>query len=186
MTFPTWIVGPLMKLADWVFPKRPRLTMEIRQVCFDRILSSLTPDFSDYTFDLYLFLEVWAANQKEVPTTIKDWKLTVFGDGQKFPTEQLPDISAWHQHIKLKEEQHGFHVIRDVRNRLDKFPALPLQQGIASQGWVCFIAREMREALLKNVALELLIVDSFGRTHSVMSKGPWPCKGDVVNPQMPW
>lgn len=186
MTFPTWIVGPLMKLVDRIFPMRPRLRVEIRQVCFDRALASLTPDFSDYTFNLYLFVEVWVANQKEVLTTVKEWKLTISSNGQKVQTEQLSDISQWHQHIKVKEEQHGFHVIRDVRNRLEIFSERPLQHGIAAQGWVCFTAREVREALLRNAVLELTIVDSFGRSHSVTSRGPWPCKGDVVNPKMPF
>jgi hypothetical protein len=131
MILPTWIVGPLMKLTDLI-PKRPKLAMEIRQVCFDRVLASLTPDFSDYTFDLYLFLEVWVVNRKETPTTIKDWKLTVFGNGQKVKTEHLPDFSKWHQHIKVKEKLHGLHVIRDIRNGLDPFPATPLQHGIAA------------------------------------------------------
>jgi len=184
MILPTWIVGPLMKLTDLI-PKRPKLAMEIRQVCFDRVLASLTPDFSDYTFDLYLFLEVWVVNRKETPTTIKDWKLTVFGNGQKVKTEHLPDFSKWHQHIKVKEKLHGLHVIRDIRNGLDPFPATPLQHGIAAQGWVCFIAREVREALLKNAVIKLMIVDSFDRSHSIMSRGPWPCKGEMVNPEMP-
>jgi hypothetical protein len=162
--------------------------MEIRQVCLDRVLSSITPDWSDYTFDLYIFLQLWIVNKAEVPTTVKAWRLTLSGDGgrQEIPTEQFPDISKWHQHTKVKEEQHGLHVIKDVREDLVAFPLEPLRQGIAIEGWVCFKAEGVREALLKTAKLRLEIVDSFGRRHAVKTLSPWNCKGDVVNPKMPW
>jgi hypothetical protein len=186
MTFPSWIVGPLMKVVDLMFPQRPKLALEIRQVCLDKILVSVVDDFSDYTFDLYIFLDVWVANQKQVATTVKDWKVALIENGQTIRTEQLADISNWHQHIRFQEKQHGLPVIRETRNRLDRFPAQPLQQGIAVQGWECFVARGIREAFLKNAALQLTLVDSFGRNHSITSHAPWPCRGDVFNLEMPW
>jgi hypothetical protein len=147
MTFPAWIVGPLMRVVDWVFPQRPKLALEIRQVCLDKILVSLVDDFSDYTFDLYIFLEVWVANQKQVATTVRDWKVALIGNSQTVCTERVADISNWHQHIRLQEKQHGLLVIREMRNRLDRFPAQPLQQGIAVQGWECFVARGIRRSI---------------------------------------
>jgi hypothetical protein len=183
---PSWVFGPLMKLVDWFFPERPRVRLKIRQVCFDRVLSSLTEDFSDYTFDLYFFLDVWAVNEKRAPTTVQDWELTISGNGQEIRSERIPDISKWHQHIKVREVQHGFPVIRDIRNHLDAFAAVPLQYGLAVEGWLCFVALGIRETLLRSPTIKLTLLDSFGRRHSVRSRGPWPCRGDMVNPEMPW
>lgn len=186
MTFPSWVVGPLMKVVDWLFPQRPKLVLEIRQACLDRIIVSLLQDFSDYTFDLYIFLRLWVANQKLVPTTIKDWEVVLLSNQQSIGTEHLADISNWHQHIKRQEKQHGLVVIRENRNKLDRFPAQPLQMGIAAEGWECFIARGIREATLKEATLQVTIIDSFGRKRSTTSRAPWPCRGEVVNPEMPW
>jgi len=186
MFFPTWIVGPLMKVVDLIFPQRPKLALEIRQACPDRVMVSIVEDFSDYTFDLYIFMYVWVANQKPVPTTIKDWQVVLLGNQQSVLTEHLTDISGWHQLVKRQDKQHGLTVIRAARNLLDRFPSQSLQQGIAAQGWECFIARGIREATLKDATLQLTIVDSFGRNHSTTSRAPWPCRGDVMNPEKPW
>lgn len=187
---PTWVPGFATKLFELFFPKRPHLSIEIRQVCFDVVLESLTADLSDYTFELYLFLDVWAVNTKEVPTTIKEWKLTLSGAGKTLQASHLTDISKWHQHIKFREKEHslGFlrEVIRDIRNNLDSFPAEPLHHGIAAEGWVCFLAHEVNEALKKDASIELSVVDSFGKTHRLKSHGPRPCKGDMVNPDLPF
>jgi hypothetical protein len=69
---------------------------------------------------------------------------------------------------------------------LAAFTAQPLQQGVPTEGWVCFLTREVREALLKNASIKLTIVDSFGHQHAVRNNGPWPCKGDIGNPDVPW
>jgi hypothetical protein len=121
MTFPSWIVGPLMKVWDSFFPQRPKLVLEVRQACLDRVMVSVLEDFSDYTFDLYIFLHVWAANQKPVPTTIKGWEVVLVSMQQTIGTEHLADISNWHQHIRRQEKQHGLAVIRENRNKLDRF-----------------------------------------------------------------
>jgi hypothetical protein len=186
MPFPSWIVAPLMKVVEVFFPPHPKLVLEIRQACLERVIVSLVEDFSDYTFDLYIFLHVWVANQKPVPTTIKEWQVVLLGSEQTIHTEHLEDISNWHQVIKRQDKQHGLPVIRESRNRLDRFPAQPLQQGIAAQGWECFIARGIREATLREATLQLTIVDSFRRNHSTASRAPWPCRGDVFNPELPW
>lgn len=187
MHLPTWIVGPIMNLYNRLFPKRPELRIEIRQVCLDRVLASLTPDWSDYTFDLYFFLYVWIVNQQDVTTTVKEWKLTVEGDkGQTAQADQVPDISQWHQHFRVREVRHGLPMIADTYSSLAGFPTQALQRGIAAEGWVCFIAHGVRESLLNNASIELIVVDSFDRRHAAKSKGPWPCKGDVVNTEMAW
>jgi hypothetical protein len=186
MTFPSWVFGPLMRMVDQISPPRPKLTLEIRQACLDRIIVSFVEDFSDYTFDLYIFLYVWVANQKPVPTTIKEWQVILRGNFQAIHSDHLADITNWHQRIRRQEQQHGLRIIRESRNRLDRFPSQPLQLGIAAQGWECFIVRGIREATLKVATLQLTLVDSFGRNHSVTSHAPWPCGGDVVNPEMPW
>jgi hypothetical protein len=186
MHIPAWIAGQLMSVIDRMFPKRPRLTVEIRQVCFDTVLASLDADFKDYTIDLYWFVLAWVANTKEVTTTVKEWKLAVFGGGQEIDAERIFDFSRWHQHIKVKEERQGHYLIRDVRANLDAFPAQPLQHGIGTEGWVCFLTRAVTEQLFTNATVKLTIVDSFGKEHVARSRGPWPCKGDMVNPDMPW
>ena len=134
---------------------------------------------------MYLFLYVWAVNTKEVPTTIKEWKLTVVTDRQKIEGERVEDISKWHQHSKRNAVQHGFQVVQDIREPVSPFPQLPLQHGISSEGWVCFLIRKTKESSIKNATITLTATDSFGREYSVRSHTPWTCKGDMVNPQIP-
>jgi hypothetical protein len=136
---PTWIPGVLARLIDRFWPKRPKLTIEIRQVCFDKILASLEADWSDYRVDLYLFLYVWAVNTEEVPTAIKEWNLTVLANNRPILAELVEDISRWHQHIKVYAMQQSFRVVKDIRETLNSFPARPFQHGIPSDGWVCFM-----------------------------------------------
>jgi hypothetical protein len=184
---PAWIWSVAGKVADWFLhlkPKRPRLEAEIRQVCFDKILASLDVGWGDYTIDLYIFLRVWVVNQREIPTTVKQWKLTVVGEGKSTDAELIEDISRWHQHMKVREQLHGMDIIRDIRDRLVEFPAQPLQHGIPVEGWICFLVRNTRESLIEKGYITLTVVDSFGHKYRVTSKGPWPCKGDIVNPQM--
>jgi hypothetical protein len=183
---PTWIPGVVARLIERFWPKRPNLTVEIRQVCFDKILASLEVDWSEYGIDLYVFLYVWAVNTEEVPTTIKEWKLSVLADKQKTEAERVEDISKWHQHSKANAVQHGFRVVQDIREPVTLFALQPLRHGIPSEGWVCFIIRKTKESLMENATVQLTATDSFGREHSVSSRAPWTCKGDMVNPQMPF
>ncbi len=183
---PTWIPGVVARLIDRFWPKRPKLTVEIRQVCFDKILASLEADWSDYRIDLYVFLYVWAVNTEQVPTTVKQWKLAVLANGQQIEGERVEDISRWHQHSKVNAVQHGFQVVQDIREPANPFPAQPLNHGIPSEGWVCFIVRKAKESLMENATITLTATDSFGRNYSMNSQAPWTCKGDMVNPQMPY
>jgi hypothetical protein len=50
--------GVVTKLIERFWPKRPNLTLEILEVCFDKNLASLEADFSDYRIDLYVFPNV--------------------------------------------------------------------------------------------------------------------------------
>jgi len=175
------------KAADLVrqyLPHWPKLTIEIREVCADQILDSLTPDFSDYTVDFYVFLHLWVVNKKEVPTAVKEWNLKVVVDGQSLQAERVTDISKWHQHSKVKVEQHGFTVIKDIRDNLNDFGNQPLQHGIPAEGWICFVLPGTKGTLLQSATLHLTLIDSFGRKHSLKSLGPWNCKGSMVNPEM--
>jgi hypothetical protein len=190
MHVPTWAPGFVTRLFELFFPKRPHLTVEIRQVCFDDVLESVTEDWSGYTIELYLFLDLWVVNTKEVPTTIKDWKLTLHGDGKSSQASYVEDISKWRQHIKLKKKETslGFerYVIQDIHNNLTQFPAQPLTHGIPSEAWVCFVASGVTEAVKKDASVELFVVDSFDKTHKFESHGPWPCKGNMYNPDIPF
>jgi len=172
----------LSKEVHQYLPHWSKLTIEIREVCDDKILASI--DASGYTVDLYVFLRVWAVNQKEVPTTVKEWTLTVVAENQKLQAERVADISRWHQHSKVKRQQHGFTVVEDVREDLNAFGNQPLQQGIPSEGWICFVLRGVEDSLLQGSTLRLTSIDSFGRKHVLKSKGPWNCKGSMVNREM--
>jgi hypothetical protein len=185
MHMPTWIVGPVMRVADLFFPKRPKLKIEVRQLCDDKIMASLEQDWG-YSVHLYIFLQIWVVNLKETPTTIKESKLTVFTDGKSIQSEPVRDISKWHQHLKLEGQQHGLKVIRDEREKLDPLDEEPLQHGIPLEGWLCFLVQNTRDSLLDKAKIQLILVDSFGRRHFHESHSPWPCKGAIVNPEAPF
>ncbi len=185
---PTWIPGVVTRLVERFWPKRPKLSIEIRQVCFDRILASLEVDWTDYQIDLYLFLYVWVVNTEEVPTTVKAWNLSVGLDEQnvEIEGEQITDFSKWHQHSKVKAVQHGLQVVQDIRETVPPFPVRPLQLGIPSEGWVCFVIRKTKESIMEHSTVTLTTTDSFERNYSANSRAPWTCKGDMVNPDMPF
>lgn len=182
---PTWIFNPIMRLTEVFFPKRPKLRVEVRQLCEDKILASLDQDWG-YSVDLYLFFHVWVVNLKEVPTAIKEWKLTLLADGKTIQAEHVSDISKWQQHTKLQEQQHGVKVIRDIHEKLDAIGDEVLQLGIPVHGWLCFLAQNTKDSLLRDATVELVLVDSFGHNHRYVSRGPWACKGNIVNPEMPF
>ncbi len=169
------------KLWNW-----SQVTVEIRDVCEDKLLASLEPDFSGYKVDLYIFLRVWVVNKKEVPTVPKEWTLTVVAGKQKLKAERVLDISKWHQHSKLEKQQHGFAVIEDIRENLTAFGNQPLQHGIPAEGWLCFLVRGTNDSLLQGATLRLTLIDSFDRKRSLKKKEPWHCKGDMVKPEKRW
>jgi|HubBroStandDraft_6_1064221.scaffolds.fasta_scaffold288182_2 hypothetical protein len=185
---PTWIPGVVVKLIERLWPKRPSLTIQIQQVCFGSNLASLEADFSDYRIDLYLFLYVWAVNTNEVPTMIRDWNLHVLADDREVGVdgERVEDISNWQQHSTEHAVQHGFPVVRDIRQPTTPFPPQPLQQGIPVEGWVCFLVRETRDSLMAAATVTLTATDSFGDEHPVSDHAPWTCKGGMVNTEMPF
>jgi hypothetical protein len=131
---PAWIPGAITKLVELFRPQRPKLTLEIRQVCFDKKLESLEADLSDDKIDLYIFLHVWAVNIKGVPTTAREWKLSVIADDQKIEGERVEDISKWQQHSKeqgvsrLLCKRPGFVFGMGCRGRVSL--PLPIDVGI--------------------------------------------------------
>ncbi|HXM97179.1 MAG TPA: hypothetical protein VN982_01755 [Candidatus Dormibacteraeota bacterium] len=175
--------------VDWCWNKLwnwAQITIEIREVCEDKILASLEPDFSRYKVDLYVFLRVWVVNKREVPTVPKEWTLTVVAGKQKLKAERVLDISKWHQHSKLEKQQQGFTFIEDIRENLTAFGNQPLQHGIPAEGWLCFLVRGTNDNLLQGATLRLTLIDSFGHKHHLKRKEPWNCKGNMVNPERLW
>ena len=171
--------------VEWCWKKLwngSQVTIEIHGVCEDKILASLTPDFSGYTVDLYIFLRVWVVNKKEAPTVPKEWTLTVVAGNQKLKAEHVPDISKWQQHSKLEKQHLGFTMIEDIRENLTALGSQPLQHGIPVEGWLCFVVRGTNDNLLQGATLRLTLTDSFGRKHTLKKKEPWHCKGSMVNP----
>jgi hypothetical protein len=67
---PTWMPGVIARLVESLWPKRPSLNLEVRQVCFGRNLAPVEADLSDYRVDLYVFLYVWTVNTKEFATAV--------------------------------------------------------------------------------------------------------------------
>lgn len=48
-----------VNLGSAAKPALPKLSVEIREVCFDDFLDSLSPDFADFTLERYIFVYVW-------------------------------------------------------------------------------------------------------------------------------
>lgn len=179
---PPWIPGFLTKLFEIFFPKRPHLTVEIHEVCDDKILASI--DASGYTVDLYIFLRVWVVNTNEITTVPKEWSLTIAADGRDWQADHIPRIARWHQHSKIRRQQHGVTFVEDVREDLHAFGDQPFQRGISSEGWICFVVHGTNDTLLQGATLHLTLIDSFGKKNLLKSNGPWKCKGSMVNPEM--
>ena len=85
---------------------------------------------------------------------------------------------------KKQHHGHGLTVVEDVREDLAAFGNPPLQHGIPSEGWLCFVVRGTKDTLLQGAALHLTLMDSFNGKHKLKTKGLWNCKGSMVNPQM--
>ena len=173
--------------VEWCWKRlwnQSEVTVEIREVCEDKILASLQVD--GYTVDTYVFLRVWVVNKKEVPTVPKDWTLTVASGKRKLKAEQVPNISKWHQHSKVEKKQQGFTFVEDIRKELDAFGNQPLQRGIPVEGWLCFLVRGTHDGLLKGATIRLALMDSLGRNHRTEGIESWGCKGNMVNPEKLW
>ena len=170
--------------------KRSRLNMEIREVCFDDVLETVTEDLADFTVERYVFVRVWIVNKESVATAVKEWALTYSKDGKTAAASEVTDFSDWHQHVKWKAQQQGVtpvtHVIKEARNALTPFPSQPLLQGIPSEGWVCFKATGVSGMASDDGRIRLCVVDSFDKKYRKKSPAPLACKGIMTNPDLPW
>jgi hypothetical protein len=177
-----------VNLGSTTQPGLPKLKAEIREVCFDDFLDSLTADLADFTVERYIFVYVWVVNTENVATAVKDWKLTYLKGDKTLTASEVRDFSKWHQHVEWKERGSGFitHSIKEARNSLTPFPSQPLQRGIPSEGWVCFKATGVSGMGRDDGSIQLCIVDSFGQDYRIESPAPFACKGNMVNPEHPW
>jgi hypothetical protein len=168
--------------------RRAKLKVEIREVCFDDVLQSVANDWSDFTVERYIFVRVWAVNLKNVPTTVKEWKLTYSKDKKVFAASEVSDFSKWRQHVKWKVQGTGFvtGVIQEAHNTLTQFPLQPLQHGVPSEGWVCFKATGVSGMGSNSSTIKLEMENSLGQKYRVNSPAPSGCKGTMTNPDLPW
>jgi hypothetical protein len=168
----------------------PQLNIEIREVCFDDVLESVTEDLADFTVERNIFVRVWIVNKESVATAVKKWSLAYSKDGKTVTASEVTDFSKWHQHVKWKERQSSMtpvmYVIKEARNTLTPFPAQPLLQGIPSEGWVCFKAPGVNGMGNEDGRIELNIVDSFNQKYCGESPAPLACKGTMTNTDLPW
>ena len=167
---------------------RPTLNVEIREVCFDDVLDSVTEDLADFTVERYIFVRLWLVNTENVATGVKEWKLTYSKDGKTQVASEVEDFSKWHQHVKWKERTAilNMDVIKEARKPMTSFPSHSLEQGVPSQGWVCFKATGVNGMGGDDGKIELRVVDSFDQEFRVESPAPLACKGTIVNPELPW
>jgi hypothetical protein len=177
-----------VNLGSAAKPTLPKLSVEIREVCFDDFLGSLSEDLADFTVERYIFVYVWVVNTENVATAVKDWKLTYLKGEKSLTASEVRDFSKWHQHVKWKEGGSGFitHAIKESRKGLTPFPSQPLQHGIPLEGWVCFKASGISGRSTDDGSIQLCIADSFGQDYRVESPAPFACKGNMVNPEHPW
>ena len=167
----------------------PQLHIEVREVCFDDVLDSVNEDWADFSVERYIFVRVWAVNLESVATVVKEWKLTYTTNKKVIVGCEVTDFSKWHQHVKWKERSGAapvMHVIKETRNALIPFPSKVLQQGIPSEGWVCFKVTGVTGTGGDESTIEVCLVDSFGWKTIVGSATPLKCKGTMTNPDLPW
>jgi pyrimidine deaminase RibD-like protein len=167
----------------------PQLDVEVREVCFDDVLDSVNEDWADFSVERYIFVRVWVVNLESVATVVKEWKLTYTTNKKVIVGCEVTDFSKWRQHVKWKERSGAapvMHVIKEARNALIPFPSQALQQGIPSEGWVCFKATGVTGTGGDESTIELCLVDSFGWKTLVESPAPLTCKGTMTNPDLPW
>ncbi len=179
----------IKEAIDWCWNRirygKP-LTVELREVGDDKHLVSISTQLDRYTVNFYIFLRVWVVNTNAVPTVPKEWVLNITKGKDKLKAEPVPDFSKWHQHTKVEKEQQGFKFIEDIREKLPALSNQPLQQGIPSEGWICFLVRDTEDSLLNGSTLHLTLIDSFGRKHPLKANEPWNIKGSMVNPEKLW
>lgn len=83
--------------AEQTEPARPKLTMEIKQVCFCDAEDFVGKELSDFRVERYIFVYVWMVNTESVATSVKQLSLSYSHTGesvdavQKDPTPAL----AW-------------------------------------------------------------------------------------------
>lgn len=165
---------------------RPKLKIEIRQLCQNRTLDSLTNDLSGFTVDILVFLYLWVVNTSGVSTTLKSWEVTMTGDHQQVGGSPVYPITQFIQIIKHKELLHGMTVEKTTRLPLvPVFPSEVFVRGVPLEGWVCFKVSGVGHSFIDNAVVRLTLVDSFGKHHRLESHGPWQCRGEIVNPDLP-
>jgi hypothetical protein len=162
--------------------------LEVREVCFDDVLHSVSEDWSQFTVGRYIFVRLWVVNTEAVPATVKKWELTFSSGGTNFPATLLDDFSKWHKLIKWEEPGLGFEsrVIKEARKTLTQFPVHPFVQGIPSQGWLCFKTNDVPGSGHDHGEIRLCLLDSFGQENWVNAQAPLGCEGEMVNPELPW
>lgn len=166
--------------------RRARLQIEIRQLCQNQTLDSITADLSDFTVDIYVFLYVWAVNKSSVKVTAKSWNLEFVGKGERVTGKHVPRITPFYQHVKWNEEQHGMRVEKSERRTLVAFRDAPLEPGVPLEGWICFNISGAKHTFVDKAEVKLTLIDSLGKRHRVKQHGPWRCDGDIVNPDKPF
>lgn len=190
---PAWVPGSVLKIGDWLvalLPSRPRLNLEIREVCLDGRLASVDAEWAGYAVDMYIFFRLWVVNEKAVPTTAKAWTLTAKSKNAHFPAaEWVPDINGWRYVTKTTVTRHGSTTIQNASAPVTPFPlGVPLQHGIPLEGWVAFVLKRVRDTDVENSVLHLTLVDSFGKHHRAVvhassRSGP---DSTVVHPDAPF
>ena len=177
-------IGQPAEALPQVEPVRPKLSIEIAQVCFCAGEDFVGQNLSDFRVDRYIFVHVWMVNTESVTTSLKQLSLRYSNAGETVPAVSVSDFSKWFQRINSEEPGRGFEtrLVQTEHRTLTPFPLEPLQQGIPLKGWVCFKASGvMGRADDEAGSIELCVVDSFGKEHRVKSPAPFACKGTMVD-----
>jgi len=169
--------------AERTEPARPKLTIEIRQVCFGGTEDFVGKDLSDFRVERYIFVYVWMVNTESVATSVKQLSLSYSNAGETVDAVPVSDLSKWLQNVKWQESASGFqtHVRKEARNVLTPLPSQPLQQGVPSEGWVCFKASGVIGLGGDDGRIELCVEDSFSKEYLVESSAPFACEGAMVD-----
>ncbi len=167
---------------------RPRLTIEIEQVCFGGAEDFVGKDLSDFRVDRYIFAHIWMVNTESVVTTLKQMRLNYSSAGEIVVAFQVSDLSQWFQRIRSEEPGLGFETrtVRDAHKTLTPFPLESLQQGIPLKGWVCFKASGVLGLGGDEGSIELCVEDSFGKEYRVKKSAPFACKSVMVDHLDEW
>jgi hypothetical protein len=163
-------------------PARPKLKIEIKQVCFSEEAELEGSDLSDFRVDRYIFVHIWAVNTESVTTSVKQMSLSYSTAGETVAATPVRDLSKWFQRVKSQERGLDFEtrVVKQAHKTLTPFSVEPLQQGILLKGWVCFKARGV-VGLSDEGRIDLCVEDSFGKEHHTESSAPFGCEGVMVD-----